>query len=399
MLAALKAAKRPVIVAGGGVLYAQAADTLRQFSKRLGIPVAETQAGKSAMAWDDDLNLGPVGVTGSPAAYRMVQQADLVIAVGTRLQDFNTGSNTLFAHCPMLGINVQSMDASKTGLPLVADAQVALEQLLAACDGWVAAPEWTAKSQQEASQWRDQVTALTGADPSTTEPPTLPYDAEVIGRVRDSTVHSDVTDIVVAAAGTLPAELHKLWRSSEPGSDHVEYGFSCMGYEIAGGLGVKLAKPDREVIVMVGDGSYMMMNSEIASSIMLGLKLIVVVLDNRGYGCISRLQVGTGGAPFNNLLPDCVAFNGEDVHIDFAAHAKSMGAVSVHVKNLSELSAALQAARSATKTQVIVIDTTHTRVTDHEGPWWEVGIPEVSDRPSVLAARKNMLAGKALQKR
>ncbi len=398
-LAALKAAERPVIVAGGGVLYAQAADALREFSKRLGIPVTETQAGKSAMAWDDAMNLGAVGVTGSPASYEVVQEADLVIAIGTRLQDFNTGSNTLFAHCPVLGINVQGVDAGKTTLPLVADARVALEQLLAGCGNWVATPEWTAKARHEASQWRDQVTALTCADPGTTQPPTLPYDAEVIGRVRDSTAHSTSQDIVVCAGGTLPAEVHKHWRSSVAGSYHVEYGYSCMGYEIAGGLGVKLAKPDREVIVMVGDGSYMMMNSEIASSVMLGLKLIIVVQDNRGFGCISRLQAGTGGAAFNNLLPDCVALNGEDVHIDFAAHARSMGATSVHVKDVNELSAAMMAARSASRTQVIVIDTTHTRFTEDVGPWWEVGVPEVSDRPGVLAARQKMLAGKARQKR
>ena len=398
-LTVLTASKRPVIVAGGGVLYAQATEALREFSKRLGIPVTETQAGKSAMAWDDAINLGAVGVTGSPASYHMVREADLVIAIGTRLQDFNTGSNTLFAHCPILGINVQGVDASKTTLPLVADARVALEQLLASCGNWVATPEWTAKARQEASQWRDQVTALTCADPGTTQPPTLPYDAEVIGRVRDSTAHSSAQDIVVCAGGTLPAEVHKHWRSSVAGSYHVEYGYSCMGYEIAGGLGVKLARPEREVIVMVGDGSYMMMNSEIATSIMLGLKLIIVVQDNRGFGCISRLQAGTGGAPYNNLLPDCVAVGGEDVHIDFAAHARSMGATSVHVKDVNELSAAMIAARRATRTQVIVIDTTHTRFTEDVGPWWEVGVPEVSDRPSVLAAHQKMLAGKARQKR
>jgi 3D-(3,5/4)-trihydroxycyclohexane-1,2-dione acylhydrolase (decyclizing) len=372
---------------------------LRAFAGRLGIPVTETQAGKSSMAWDDAMNLGSVGVTGSPAAYKIVKQADLVIAVGTRLQDFNTGSNTLFAHCPMIGINVQSVDAEKTTLPLVADARVALSQLLAACGDWVAPAEWTANASEEAGNWRAQVSALTDADPTRSQPPTLPYDAEVIGRVRDSAADSYNEDIVVAAAGTLPAELHKLWRSTAPGSYHVEYGFSCMGYEIAGGLGVKMARPDREVIVMVGDGSYMMMNSEIASSVMLGLKLIVLVLDNRGYGCISRLQVGTGSAPFNNLLPDCVVEGGEDFHIDFAAHARSMGATSVHVANLDELSTAVRAARAARKTQVIVIDTTHTRVTEHEGPWWEVGVPEVSDRPSVLAARQKMLAGKSQQKR
>jgi 3D-(3,5/4)-trihydroxycyclohexane-1,2-dione acylhydrolase (decyclizing) len=396
-LSALRQSRRPMIVVGGGALYAQASEALAAWATACGIPFAETQAGKSTCRWDDPLNLGSVGVTGSPAATRMAAQADLFIAVGTRLQDFTTGSNSLFSHAPVIGLNVQAIDASKRGaLPLVGDARVVLQKLLEGCTGWQADPQWTAAAQAEASAWAGQVEQLTSAQP---EPGMLPYDAEVIGRVRDSAaltqagLHSPDGDIVVAAAGTLPAELHKLWRAGAPGSYHVEYGFSCMGYEIAAGLGVKMARPDKEVIVMVGDGSYMMMNSEIATSVMLGLKLIIVVQDNRGFGCISRLQVGSGNAAFNNLLPDCRSANGQDVPIDFAGHARSMGAEAVHVPDLEGLSQAMQRARKATTTQVIVIDTTHTRATELENAWWEFGVPEVSERPAVREAHARMAEG------
>ncbi|HEX7687548.1 MAG TPA: thiamine pyrophosphate-dependent enzyme, partial [Burkholderiaceae bacterium] len=245
-----------------------------------------------------------------------------------------------------------------------------------------------------ASAWNARVTELTTAPRADA----LPYDADVIGAIRDSAADSPANDIVVCAAGTLPAELHKLWRTSVPGGYHVEYGYSCMGYEIAGGLGVKLAQPEREVVVTVGDGSYLMMNSEIATSVMLGLKLVVVVLDNRGYGCIQRLQQACGGASFNNLLEDCVPEGGTDVRVDFAAHAAAMGAGARHVRDLAELRAALAEARAATTTQVIVIDTTHARTTDDGGAWWEVGIPGVSARPEVGAAAAAALDAKRAQR-
>jgi 3D-(3,5/4)-trihydroxycyclohexane-1,2-dione acylhydrolase (decyclizing) len=209
----------------------------------------------------------------------------------------------------------------------------------------------------------------------------------VIGVVRDSTADSAASDVVVCAAGTLPAELHKLWRCSVPGNYHVEYGYSCMGYEIAGGLGVKMARPHQEVIVMVGDGSYLMMNSEIATSVMLGLKLIVVVLDNRGFGCIQRLQTATGGAAFNNMLQDCAVPDSGAMQVDFAQHATSLGAEATLATSLDEFRTAMVAARAARKTQVIVINTTHTRTTDDGGCWWDVAIPEVSQRTEVMAAR------------
>jgi 3D-(3,5/4)-trihydroxycyclohexane-1,2-dione acylhydrolase (decyclizing) len=364
--ALLRSARRPLIVAGGGVLYSQAGAALAAFAGLHGVPVAETQAGKGSLAWNHGLNLGAIGVTGSPAANAMAAEADLVIGLGTRLQDFSTGSHTLFAGARLLSINVQPLDAAKWGgRSLVADARTALGQL--AQDGWQADASWTSRAHQLAAQWNSRVAELTTAAPP---PDTLPCDAEVIGAVRDSTEHSDLHDIVVCAAGTLPAELHKLWRTALPGGYHVEYGYSCMGYEIAGGLGVKLARPEREVIVMLGDGSYLMLNSEIASSVMLGLKLIVVVLDNRGFGCIQRLQLASGGERHNNLLEDC----GAPVKIDFAAHAASLGAQAAQVHDVTGL-------------KVIVIDTTPWRTTEDGGCWWEVAIPEVSPRAEVQQAR------------
>jgi 3D-(3,5/4)-trihydroxycyclohexane-1,2-dione acylhydrolase (decyclizing) len=320
--------------------------------------------------------------------------------VGTRLQDFTTGSHALFSKARLLSLNVQHFDAGKwSGTALVADARVGLEQLTVALNGWKADAAWTTLSKTEAAGWVNKVTALTTHVPAAG---TLPYDAEVMGAVRDSLNDaggdSGKHDVVVCAAGTLPAELHKLWRASLPGNYHMEYGYSCMGYEIAGALGVKMARPAQEVIVMVGDGSYMMMNSELATSVLLGKKLIVVVLDNRGYGCIERLQLNTGSPSFNNMLDDCIPEGGEASRIDFAMHAASMGADAVHVKDVLELKTAMVKARAAKRSQVLVIDTTHTRTTAEGGCWWEVGIPEVSPRSEVNQAYAGFLAAKKDQR-
>ncbi|WP_342619969.1 3D-(3,5/4)-trihydroxycyclohexane-1,2-dione acylhydrolase (decyclizing) [Rhodoferax sp. GW822-FHT02A01] len=398
--ALLKSAKRPLIVAGGGVLYSQASAGLRAFAEQFGIPVVESHGGKSALEWDHPLNLGAIGVDGGPAANALARDADVVFAVGTRLQDFTTGSHALFTAARLLSLNVQPFDAGKwSGTALVADARVGLEQLTSALGGWTADAAWTQRAKREAADWVQTVTTLTTHVP---EPGTLPYDAEVIGAVRDSLNdaggNSGTHDVAVGASGTLPAELHKLWRASSPGNYHMEYGYSCMGYEIAGAVGVKMARPQQEVIAFVGDGSYMMANSELATSLLLGKKLIVVVLDNRGYGCIQRLQTATGSARFNNLLDDCVVEGGEASKIDFAMHAASMGADAVHVKNVAELKSAMARARAATRTQVLVIDTTHTRTTQEGGCWWEVGIPEVSARPEVQAAHAELAAAKQDQR-
>ena len=396
----LKTARQPLIVAGGGVLYSQACEGLRDFAEQFGIPVVESHGGKSALPWDHALNLGAIGVDGGPAANALAREADVVLAVGTRLQDFTTGSHALFADAKLLSLNVQPFDAGKwSGVALVADAKVGLAQLTAALAGWTADAAWTTRAKAGAAGWVAKVTELTTHVPALG---TLPYDAEVMGAVRDSLNDaggdSGAHDVVVCAAGTLPAELHKLWRASLPGNYHMEYGYSCMGYEIAGALGVKMARPHQEVIVMVGDGSYMMMNSELATSVLLGKKLIVVVLDNRGYGCIQRLQNATGNASFNNMLDDCIPEGGEASRIDFAMHASAMGADAVHVKNVAELKSAMVTARAAKRSQVLVIDTTHTRTTAEGGCWWEVGIPEVSTRSAVKAAHAGFVAAKTEQR-
>lgn len=385
-LDALRRASRPVIVAGGGVLYSRGgADALRAFAERHGVAVGETQAGKGALPWNHPLNAGAVGVTGASAANALANEADCVIAVGTRLQDFTTGSNTLFARADVIGINANAFDALKhRASTVLGDARATLDALSERLGGWQANPDWTQRARTLCDAWRETVASRTHA-PRT--PGALPYDADVIGAVQRSGASSPEADIAVCAAGTLPAELHKLWRAGRPGGYHVEYGYSCMGYEIAGGLGAKLARPEREVIVFVGDGSYLMMNSEIATSVMLGAKLIVVVLDNRGYGCINRLQQACGGAPFNNLLDDCLQGPLGAPAIDFAAHARSLGAYAEHVADVAALEAALVRARAADRTSVVVIDTDPARTTDDGGWWWEVAVPEVSTREAVRTAR------------
>lgn len=394
---AVMAAKRPVMIAGGGVLYGGACGALRGFSERHGVPVCETQAGKSSLPWDHPLQLGPVGVTGSPAANALASEADLILAVGTRLQDFTTGSNSLFPKARLVSLNANPFDAGKArGIPLQADARLGLDALSKALPRWQADAAWTERAKTEADAWRSTVDKITQR--RDLAPGELPYDGEVIGAVQRSSPQSSSNDIAVCAAGTLPAELHKLWRTSTPGGYHMEYGYSCMGYEIAGGLGVKMARPDREVIVMVGDGSYLMLNNEIATSVMIDKKLIIVLLDNRGYGCINRLQQHCGSKPFNNMLEDCLQFGEGAPNIDFAANAASLGALSEKVANLPELEAALQRARAASRTYLICIDTDDTRTTKEGGWWWEVAVPEESPSESVKSARAAYVRGKENQK-
>ncbi len=380
---ALRRARRPLIVSGGGTLYALATDALRRIAEAGGVPVCETQAGKGALPWDHPLQLGAVGVTGSPAANELARESDLVLAVGTRLTDFTTGSHTLFPQARIVGLNANALDARKwRGQPLQADARAGLEALAPRLASWRAEEAWTARARRLAAAWRDAAAAITSARDAA-----LPYDADVIGAVQRSSPRSTRDDVVVNAGGTLPAELHKLWRTSEPGGYHVEYGYSCMGYEIAGGVGVKLARPDREVVVMVGDGSYLMLNAEIATSVLLGTKLIVVVQDNHGYGCITRLQEACGGAPFNNLFRDCRHGPQGAPAIDFAANARSLGAHGENVRTIPELEAALARARAADRTTVLCIETDPRRTTEAGGCWWEVAIPEDSPSDRVRAAR------------
>jgi 3D-(3,5/4)-trihydroxycyclohexane-1,2-dione acylhydrolase (decyclizing) len=309
--------------------------------------------------------------------------------VGTRLQDFTTGSWSLFRQPErrLIGLNVQVFDATKHHmLPLVADARVGLNELAGALAEYRTPAAWRTSAANELSIWREAAAAVTA--PSNAE---LPSDAQVIGAVQ-RTISDDA--IVVCAAGGLPGELHKLWQPREVGTYHVEYGYSCMGYEIAGGLGVKLARPECDVIVLVGDGSYLMLNSEIATSVMLGLKLTIVVLDNGGFGCIDRLQRATGGDAFNNLLTDC----GPSPAIDFRAHAASLGANAEQVEGIADLEAALQRALAADRTSVVVLRTDPRISTAAGGNWWDVGVPEVSTRAQVNAARTDYEAQRVAQR-
>ncbi len=385
----LRRAARPLLIAGGGVHYSLAAEALRRFTERHGVPVAETQAGKGALAWDHPANVGALGVTGASAANALAADADVVLAVGTRLGDFATGSRALFqaADLALVGLNVARVDARKHGaLSLVADARRGLEALSAALGDWRAPEARGAAARRLAAEWHRVVDAATAA--SDRLPPT---EGQVIGAVNRA---AGPRDVVVCAAGGLPGELHKLWRTREPGGYHLEYGYSCMGYEIAGGLGVKLAHPDREVFVMVGDGSYLMLNSEIATSVALGRKLVVVLLDNHGFGCIHRLQQACGGAPFNNLLGE----DGPPPAIDFAGHARSLGAHAEAVKSIADLEAALARARGADRTTVLVIETDPLAPTTAGGAWWDVAVPEVSDRAEVREARARYVEARRRQR-
>ena len=381
LAALLRKAKAPLVIAGGGVLYSGAEATLSRLAERTGLPIAETQAGKGALAWDHGGALGSIGVTGSSAANAAAAEADIVVAIGTRLQDFTTGSRTLFERegCTIVQVNVTPHDAVKHGaISVIGDAGAVLEALAAQLDGWRAPKAWCEANAERVKLWTKSVDAATAA-PKREE---RPSDAQVVGAVQRA---ADDNAVVVCAAGGLPGELHKLWRTAKPGGYHVEYGYSCMGYEIAGGLGVKMAAPDREVFVMVGDGSYLMMNSEIATSVMLGNKLTIVVLDNRGFGCINRLQRSTGSESFNNLLAD--AEHDTLPEIDFVAHAASLGAIAEKVGGIAALEQALARARKADRTSVIVIDTDPMKATEAGGWWWDVAVPEVSERAAVRDAR------------
>ena len=388
--ALLSSAKSPVIVAGGGVHYAHATDALRRFAEAHQIPVVETQAGKSALPWDHPMNLGPIGVTGAASANTVCENADLVLGVGTRFQDFTTGSWALFKQPDrkLVSLNVNAYDAMKHGAePLCADAGVGLEGLSRALAG----KTYTPPAPQLKADWFGAVDPLTDApNDAATDANALPTDMQVVGAVQRA---AGPNTVVMCAAGTMPGELHKLWKATRPMSYHMEYGFSCMGYEIAGAMGIKMAEPDRDVICMIGDGSYMMMNSELATAVMMGIKFTMVVTDNRGFGCINRLQMGTGGAEFNNLLDKSHHVNPSN--IDFAAHAASMGAAAVQVGSITELEKALARAKDAQGPFVVVIDTDPYPSTPDGGTWWEVAVPEVSTREEVRQARKGYEAGLA----
>jgi 3D-(3,5/4)-trihydroxycyclohexane-1,2-dione acylhydrolase (decyclizing) len=393
--ALLSSAKRPLIIAGGGVQYSGGVAALTALAEAQQIPVVETIAGRANLVWDHPLNIGPVGVTGSDSANAIAAEADVILAVGTRLQDFTTGSWSAFAaDARIIGLNAARHDAIKhLSLPLVCDAKTGLLALSAALQGYRTPSDWVAQARAERAAWNAYVARNTGPRNG---PPTY---AQAIGAVN---ARMSPQDRVVTAAGGLPAELTANWKTLGIGTVDVEFGFSCMGYEIAGGWGAKIAQaetaPGAEIVVFVGDGSYLLMNSDIYSSVLTGMKLIVVVLDNGGFAVINKLQKNTGNASFNTLFADCPTIP-EPFAVDFAAHARAMGALAEEVTTLDDFGPAFDRARSADRTAVIVM-----RVDPHDGwteqghAWWEVGLAEVSDRAGVAKAREGQVAGRSRQR-
>ena len=395
---ALKNAKRPLIIAGGGVHYSLAEKELAAFATAHNIPVVETVAGKASLLASHPLNAGPVGVTGCESANNLAAQADVVVAIGTRLQDFATGSWTIFGNeqTKFIGVNTVRFDAIKhRSLAVVGDALEALSDLGAQLGNWRSDDTWSKVAQQEVVGYHKYIDSIAAKNifvNTAANTDQLATYAQVVGVVDRA---AQPSDYVLTAAGGFPGELNNGWRAKSLDSFDCEYGFSCMGYELSGAWGAKMAMPEREVISFVGDGSYMMMNSDIYSSVLYGHKLIVIVCDNGGYAVINRLQVNQGGVPFNNQLADCEPAN--LVYVDFAQHAASMGAISETVGSIDELETAFARARKSDITHVIVIKTSPNDWTEG-GSFWEVGVPTTSHRPEVLKAGEIMREGKKQQR-
>ena len=392
----LKNASRPMIIAGGGVQYSGAVAQLQNLAEAHQIPVVETIAGRANLVATHPLNIGPIGVTGSDSANAIAEKADVILAVGTRLQDFTTGSWTAFSKdAQFISINVGRHDAGKhRSLPVVADAKMALPELAQAIAGYKTPADWTDSAQEQRKKWDAYVAVNVayGNRPNS-------Y-AQAIGVVNEL---CDPSDRVVAAAGGLPAEVTANWRTLETGTVDVEFGYSCMGYEISGGWGARIAQseqqPDKDTIIFTGDGSYLMLNSDIYSSVLSNKKLIILVLDNGGFAVINKLQNNTGNESFNNLIADCPTVD-KPFAVDFAAHAASMGANAENVANPAELGEAFKRAKAADKTSVIVM-----QVDSHEGwtteghTWWEVGTPQVSEHQSIRDAHVEVEASRSKQRK
>jgi len=382
----IRAAKHPLILAGGGVIYSEACASLAKFAESTGIPVAETQAGKGSLPYDHSQCLGAMGVTGTPGANLLAREADLILGVGTRYSDFTSASKTAFQNPAVrfININVAEFDAAKhAGLAVVADAKAALDELTRAVGGYRVEKAYAERIGKFREEWEREVDRLFQLRHG---PPVS--QSEVIGAVN---AVSEPRDVLVCAAGSLPGDLHKLWRTRDPKGYHMEYGYSCMGYEIAGGLGVKMAAPDREVYVMVGDGSYLMMAQEIHTSIQEGRKLNIVLLDNHGFSSIGGLSeaCGSGGFGTQYRYRRDGNLDGETVCVDFAANAASLGACATRVRTIEELRTALVSARANPRTTVTVIEVDrNVRVPGYES-WWDVPIAEVSESESVRAARRD----------
>ena len=395
-LKVLKDAKRPAIIAGGGVQYSRAVKELISFAEATNIPVIQTIAGRANLLEDHKLNLGPVGVTGSESGNWLAKRADVILSVGSRLQDFTTGSWTAFApDAKFISLNTARHDATKhMALSLVGDAKLGLKALENDIGQYQAPPDWTRDAQAQRQKWDSYVLKNTkvGNRPNS-------Y-AQAIG-VINAICHP--RDRIVAAAGGLPAEVTANWRTLDIGTVDVEFGFSCMGYEIAGGWGARIAQsevePEQDTIVFTGDGSYMLMNSDIYSSVLTGKKLIVLVLDNGGFAVINKLQNNTGNESFNNLIADCPTV-AEPFSVDFVAHAAAMGANAEKVSNFVELEEAFKRAKAASKTSVIVMDVDPYDGWTTEGhTWWEVGTPHVSDHARVREAHQDWESSRSKQRR
>lgn len=385
----LRGAKRPLLVTGGGVRYSLAEAEVARFAERRGIPLVETIAGKSSVSHDHPAHVGPLGIIGSSSANELAAEADVILSIGTRLQDFATGSWTAFApDAKFVSVNTARWDAVKhRALAVVGDAREAVEEIDAALDGWTADAAWMDKGRRAFARWNATLDDL--------QRPTndlVPTYAQVIGVVN---AKAGDRDLVITAAGGLPGETTKNWRVKAENTFDCEFGFSNMGYEVAAGWGAAMADPSRTPIVLIGDGTYMMMNSDIYSSVLAGHKFILVVCDNGGYAVINRLQIGKGAAAFNNLIRDCRVK--EPFAVDFAKHAESMGALTRRVESLADLALAMDWAKTTDRTTVITIVSDAFRWSPGDA-WWDVGVPEVSHRPEVNAAREAQVAKRKEQR-
>lgn len=391
----IRAARKPLLIAGGGVIYSEATGALAEFSSRTGIPVVETQAGKGSLNYDHPQALGAMGVTGTPGANVMAREADLILGVGTRYSDFTTASQTSFQNpdARFININVGEFDAGKQfALPLTGDAQVTLRELTKALEGFVVDSSYAVCVQKLREEWEKEVDRIYHLNWG---PPIS--QGEVIGVVNEV---SSPRDVVVCAAGSLPGDLHKLWRTRDPKGYHLEYGYSCMGYEISGGLGVKMAAPDREVYVMVGDGSYLMMAQEIVTSLQEGYKLNIIVLDNHGFSSIGGLSraCGNQGMGTEYRYRQNGKMNGDLISVDFVANARSLGAHAVRAVTAGDLRQALVEAKNYRETSVVVIETDYAqRVPGYES-WWDVAVAEVSEVTSVQQARAKYVEARKKQR-
>ena len=398
----IRASRRPLIVAGGGVIYSEATESLSRFVEQTGIPVGETMAGKGSLAYDHPQSLGAIGATGTLAANRMAREADLVIGIGTRYSDFTTASKTAFQHPAVrfVNINVAAFDAAKHyALGLVGDARVTLDELAGLLEGYHVDAAYEVETQRLHAAWDAEVERI-----YTIRHTPLPSQGELIGAVNEL---SDPQGVMVCAAGSLPGDLHKLWRSRHPKNYHLEYGYSCMGYEIAGGLGVKMAAPDRDVYVMVGDGSYLMLSAEIITSIQEGYKLIIVLLDNNGYKSIGSLSRSLGQEGFgtryayrqNGVLPsDAAGADVQTVPVDLAMNARSLGAHVIECTSYDDFTRALKAAQATDRTTVVYIQNDRLEGVPGYESWWDVPVAEVSEMPTVQAARTEWEAMRAKER-